>query len=368
MKITIVQGAFLPVPMLRGGAVEKVWFGLGKEFVKLGHEVVHISRLCDDLPEGETIDGVSHVRVPGFDTPANLILLKWRDLLFTRRVAKILPKSDIIVTNTFWAPLIFDPVRHGPLWVHVQRYPKGQMVFYRRAACLQTVSSVIARAMIRQTPGIAERVSIIPNPLPPIAVPPSPVHRDPDLILFVGRVHPEKGVALLIEAMLIVHRTNPAARLRIVGPEQERFGGGGAAFLQSMKDLAAPLGECITFPGPIFDESLLSAQFEEASTFVYPSLAGKGEASPVAPLEALARGMNVVVSDLECFDDYLEKDLPFAHRFDQSAENAPQKLAATLLPLLGNNPAHAEAAKRRAAEFSMDRIAKRYLAGFEAIA
>src|SRR5579862_3380431 len=31
LKITIVQGAFFPVPPLMGGAVEKVWFTLGRE-------------------------------------------------------------------------------------------------------------------------------------------------------------------------------------------------------------------------------------------------------------------------------------------------------------------------------------------------
>jgi hypothetical protein len=44
MRITIVQGAFLPVPPLLGGAVEKMWFGLAPEFVRHGHEVVYISR------------------------------------------------------------------------------------------------------------------------------------------------------------------------------------------------------------------------------------------------------------------------------------------------------------------------------------
>jgi hypothetical protein len=37
MRITIVQGAFLPVPPVLGGAVEKIWFALGKEFASRGH-------------------------------------------------------------------------------------------------------------------------------------------------------------------------------------------------------------------------------------------------------------------------------------------------------------------------------------------
>ena len=33
MKITIVLGAFLPVPPVMGGAIEKSWFTLAQEFV-----------------------------------------------------------------------------------------------------------------------------------------------------------------------------------------------------------------------------------------------------------------------------------------------------------------------------------------------
>ena len=65
MKITIVQGAFLPVPPIMGGAVEKVWLRLGQEFAAAGHEVVHVSRTHPQLPTEERIEGVRHVRVRG---------------------------------------------------------------------------------------------------------------------------------------------------------------------------------------------------------------------------------------------------------------------------------------------------------------
>ena len=70
MKITLLQGAFLPVPPLRGGAVEKMWFRLGQEFAARGHGVTHVSRGGDGLPEREEIAGVRHVRVRGYDQPA----------------------------------------------------------------------------------------------------------------------------------------------------------------------------------------------------------------------------------------------------------------------------------------------------------
>src|SRR5882724_2694841 len=181
MKIAIVQGAFLPVPPRRGGAVEKIWIALGEEFARRGHGVTHYSRLCDGLPAMETVNGVRHLRIRGADAPRSLVALKWQDLLYTRRVARRLERADVVVTNTFWSPLVFSPRRHGPLWVHVQRYPKGQMFLYRRAARLQTVARVIADAIARQAPALASKVRVIPNPLPPLVAAP-PVARDPHLV------------------------------------------------------------------------------------------------------------------------------------------------------------------------------------------
>src|SRR5919204_575348 len=76
MKITIVLGAFLPVPPIMGGAVEKAWFGLAQEFATRGHDVVVISRAVAQLPPEELVDRVRHIRVRGFDTPRSLVWLK----------------------------------------------------------------------------------------------------------------------------------------------------------------------------------------------------------------------------------------------------------------------------------------------------
>ena len=366
MKISIVQGAFLPVPARRGGAVEKIWFALGQEFARRGHEVTHYSRLCDGLPATETLGGVRHVRVRGADTPRSLLALKWQDLLYTRRIAAQLAPADVVVTNTFWAPLIFSPRRDGPLWVHVQRYPKGQMLLYHQAARLQTVSTVIADAIVRQAPSVLPRVCVIRNPLPPLVAPATAVARDPNLVLFVGRLHPEKGLELLVQAAVLARHTARALRFRIVGPSEVRFGGGGPAFQRKLTALAGLHGAQVEFTGPVFDEAVLAAHFAAAAVFVYPSLAAKGEASPVAPLEALARGCPVVTSDLACFDDTIGTGA-FAHRFDHTAPDAPARLLAALTTVLGDVPAWqaaSAAAEWHARQFSVERIAGEYLAGF----
>lgn len=366
MKIAIVQGAFLPVPPLRGGAVEKIWFALGQEFARRGHEVTHYSRLCDGLPSDEVIGGVRHVRVPGADAPSHLVALKWQDLLFTRRVARRLARADVVVTNTFWAPLLFSTARHGPVWVHVQRYPQGQMWAYRRAARLQTVSAVIAEAIVTQTPSALPRVCVIHNPVPPLAALPVPPLRDPNLVLFVGRLHPEKGLELLLAAAVLAREKAPALKFRVVGPWESKQGGGGAAFRQRLAALAVPLGGSIEFTGPVFDEMCLAAHFASAAVFVYPSLAARGEASPVAPLEALARGCPVVTSDLACFNDTVGHGI-YAHRFNHAAPDAAAQLAAVLVRVTSDRaawPAASAAAEKRAQQFSLARIADDYLAGF----
>ena len=86
MRITIVQGGFLPIPPLEGGAVEKVWFSLGAEFARRGNQVKHISRLYRDLPAKEIINGVEHLRIKGFEAPRSRLLLWLREFFYAKRV------------------------------------------------------------------------------------------------------------------------------------------------------------------------------------------------------------------------------------------------------------------------------------------
>ncbi|WP_407678210.1 hypothetical protein [Candidatus Seribacter sulfatis] len=65
MKITILQGAFFPVPAIQGGAIEKAWEVLGQAFVAAGHTVTHISKRHPELPDNEYIGAVHHLRVSG---------------------------------------------------------------------------------------------------------------------------------------------------------------------------------------------------------------------------------------------------------------------------------------------------------------
>src|ERR1700719_2346500 len=267
MKITIVLGAFFPAPPTMGGGVEKVWFGLAPEFVKRGHDVVVVSRKMPGLPPEETIDGVKHLRISGFDTPRSLVCLKFLDLIYSLRTMSILPNADIIVTNTFWLPILLRNAKHGWVYVQVARYPKGQMRFYGKAARLQAPSHAVARAIAAEAPRLAQKVSVVPNPVPvsKIALPPPAIVDRDKIILFVGRVHPEKGVHVLVDAFASGARAAFADwKLMIVGPTQTKLGGGGEAYSALLRRAAEKAEGRITFAGPIFDAAKLAAAFGNA--------------------------------------------------------------------------------------------------------
>ena len=371
MRITIAQGAFLPVPPRMGGAVEKIWYALGTEFARRGHEVVHISRRCLDLPREEVIAGVRHVRVPGADTPRSMVLLKGLDLLYSLRVLPMLPEADILVTHTFWLPMLVRSRRLGRLYVHAARYPKGQMRFYSHAARLQTVSRPILDAMVREVPRLADKIRCIPNPLPGEAsLPPEAGAVRKKEILYVGRVHPEKGIALLLDAFARIPETERAGwNLVVVGPAEAKYGGGGEAYLAELKRRAGAVADQVAWTGAVFDPERLHQYYREASLFVYPSLAEKGETFGLAPLEAMAQGCPALVSNLDCFRDFIEEDLNgwvFDHRSADPAGTLASRLRGLMAP--GSPIAETAARARQTAEaYSLERIATQYLEDFESL-
>src|SRR5437868_565988 len=276
MKITVVLVAFFPVPPTMGGGVEKVWFTLAPEFVKRGHDVVMVSRKMPELLRQETIDGVRHLRVDGFDAPRSLLWLKFLDLIYSLRAKSILPEAEIIVTNTFWLPILLRDTKRGKIYVHVARYPKGQMRFYGKAARLQTPSRAVARAVATEAPKLAQKITVIPYPAPGSTGDrePPPFAEREKTILFVGRVHPEKGVHLLLDAFAKETRTLSADwKLMIVGPTEKKYGGGGDSYLAALTRVAEQAQDRILFRGPLFDPIALEREFRSARLFVYPSLA-----------------------------------------------------------------------------------------------
>lgn len=368
MRITIVTGAFLPVPPLMGGAVEKFWDAAGREFARRGHQVTHISRAVPELPRRETRAGVTHIRVPGSQTPSSLWWLKVLDFFYSLRVRRVLPRADILVTNTFWLPLLADGLATGRLYVHVARAPKGQMRFYGKAARLQAPSSVIAEAIGREAPAFRDKVILLPYAVPPhlSADAPSPLEAREQIVLYVGRVHPEKGVHLLTEAFVRERdRGLRGWRLRIVGPTDVAHGGGGEDYMRRLRQIVAD-SDRVQIDGPIFEPLALEQAYRSARLFVYPSLAETGETFGLAALEAMSQRCAVLVSDLGCFRDFVEDGLT-GFVFDHRTPEPMQALRARMVQLTDDEALLArvgEAGWRKAGEYALERVANRFLQDF----
>jgi glycosyltransferase involved in cell wall biosynthesis len=353
-----------------GGAVEKIWFDLGRAFAKRGHEVTHISREHPALSENEFIDGVQHVRVSGFETPQSMVRLKWRDLMYSLRVLSVLPPSDILVTNTFWLPLLASESRHGKIYVHVQRHPQGQMCLYRKAARLQTVSTHTGQAIRHQAPSLAGRVTVIPNFVANVIESRVSLKREKQ-ILYVGRVHPEKGLHLLIKAFsALIAQGFDDWRLCVVGPWELKHGGGGAEYRDQLKAQAGDSSKFINWVGPVFNPDQLNGYYKASSLFVYPSLADKGESCPLAPLEAMSQGCPVVVSSLGCFSDYVTAGVN-GWVFDHRSAHPQTELARTLAAIMRDDAALRAASENAvctARKYTLSAVSEKYLLDFERVA
>lgn len=113
--------------------------------------------------------------------------------------------------------------------------------------------------------------------------------------LFLGRIHPKKGLPLLLEAWAQVKP--PDWDLHIVGPDED----GHRAELQRMAGKLGLGGACVRFSGSMDGEAKEHA-FREASLFILPT---HSENFGIAVAEALAHGLPVITTHgapWECLD------------------------------------------------------------------
>jgi glycosyltransferase involved in cell wall biosynthesis len=114
-----------------------------------------------------------------------------------------------------------------------------------------------------------------------------PALRDKRILLFLGRIHPKKGVDLLIEAFGAVAQCDPLLHLVIAGPDT----GGEQPALERRAETLVP-GR-VTWTGMLSGDMKWGA-FHRADAFVLPS---HQENFGIAVAEALSCGLPVLISD-----------------------------------------------------------------------
>lgn len=153
-------------------------------------------------------------------------------------------------------------------------------------ADLVTTPSDKTAARVRELAPLA-RVVAVPNGADPLPSGP-PVPKSGPRILFVGRVAPEKGIVLMLDAFTIVEREVPGAELMIVGDWRK------SPVLRQRLRLAARRHN-VTLVGEV-DRQKLGPYYESADVFCFPSLT---DTQALVLHEAAHAGLPIVSVDPE---------------------------------------------------------------------
>ena len=198
-----------------------------------------------------------------------------------------------------------------------------------RALCVAEAESIAAL-------GLKVPIAIVPNgvTLPEAADPRAPSDANRRTLLFLGRIHPKKGLAELINAWAIAVKQLPALhddwQLEIAGWDD-------GDHLPGLRTLAQERGLTnIAFRGPLYgkakDEALAGCD-----AFILPS---RSEGMPMSVLEAWAYRKPVLMTAACNIPEGFKAGAAFP------IEHEPEALAASLIELLDQPEALAEAGRR----------------------
>jgi glycosyltransferase involved in cell wall biosynthesis len=298
-----------------------------------GHEVaVYASaspRTADGVHEGIEYRFIEH---SGDARLARVLRLLWR-----LRPADRALFSSPLHPLLYWLRVALDIRRRGVDAVHVYNYSQAVPIIRRlnpgtlialhmqcewltqihwrtierrlhSADVVIGCSEHITEGVRSRFPGHAHRCRTIYNGVE-IGAPVE--RRDPNgtvTLLHVGRISPEKGHHLLVEALNDVVREHPQMRMVFVGEESlipadmavaispdpvvrslERFYAG--SYLERIRQAMSPeLAERTVFAGRV-DHERTAEYYEAADIFVFPSLL---ESFGIPPIEAMAAGLPVI--------------------------------------------------------------------------
>jgi glycosyltransferase involved in cell wall biosynthesis len=161
------------------------------------------------------------------------------------------------------------------------------------ATCLHALTQAEAMHFVRF--GARSPIAIIPNGVNVPAIKDATLflRRYPELagkrlVLFMARLHPKKGLNLLLEAWSSLAAEHPNAHLVVAGPDSE-------GMQQKLEQycIAANLRDRVSFPGMLQGAMKWSA-LAAAELFVLPSFS---EGLSVGVLEAMGMGLPVIVTE-----------------------------------------------------------------------
>ena len=130
------------------------------------------------------------------------------------RVARALPAGDVVICNTVTLPVWLRLVRPaaGRVAVMMGRSPKGQVRFYGGVARIYAPSSFVAGQIASAR--ASERTRVIGYPIDwALHARSAGQTGSPVTVGYVGRLHPEKGIELLVRAACRLAGADRPARI-----------------------------------------------------------------------------------------------------------------------------------------------------------
>jgi len=116
---------------------------------------------------------------------------------------------------------------------------------------------------------------------------------EPPIILFLGRMLPEKSPDLLVKAAVELKARGIGFRLRLVGSRNFNAADAPTPFERQIHDMAGQLGDMISF-APFQPRHEVVREFQSSDIFCLPS--DWDDPCPLALFEAMASGLPVVAS------------------------------------------------------------------------
>lgn len=316
----------LPVPAVKGGAVETLLTHLIEENEKQGQ----LNLVCVSTPDDQAAaHQYTNSRIMYLERPAN----DWR--MYARRFLRRLlgkpypvdtwyfpverlvlsQQPDFVIAeggNLLELAAICRAVGQDKAVMHLHCHAKGSAALDELYGSALVLSRNVREDYLETSRMNPEKVLLLPNCIDTQRFTPQPeeirqtvrqrLGYSPEdfVVVFCGRITPEKGIQKLVEAFLELD--DPHCKLMVVGSP---FFGTKTSdpFMEELRQKAAALESRITFTGFIHNEQL-PQYYAAADLACFPAL--WQEPAGLVAIEAMACGLPILATRSGGMPEYLE--------------------------------------------------------------